>query len=52
MAIRALYNTALETKRNIADAAIKNQQAIIKSKQISPNRKGNNPTNAKDAWGV
>ena len=52
MAIRALYNTALETKRNIADAAIKNQQAIIKSKQVSPNRKGNNPTNAKDAWGV
>ena len=52
MAIRALYNTALETKRNIADAAIKNQQAIIKSKQISLNRKGNNPTNAKDAWGV
>ena len=52
MAIRALYNTALETKRNIADAAIKNHQAIIKSKQVSPNRKGNNPTNAKDAWGV
>ena len=52
MAIRALYNTALETKRNIADAAIKNQQAIIKSKQVSPNRKGNNTTNAKDAWGV
>jgi hypothetical protein len=53
MAIRALYNTALETKRNIADAAIKKHQQKIVGVRNKGNLDGlNNRKNAKDAWGV